>query len=147
MGKYKYEDISADRDVEEQIDRIGEAERIAKAIGGHIPERVVDDGALEPKFKQTVEIRLNEYRCLIEENGYLKGRNTELEKQIKQYNEPVTLEEIEEMRSQQYTTIPEAEYRELIAQKGYAEGRIEELKRQLEELKRPIEKANEEVYV
>lgn len=78
------------------------------------------------------------YTLIVEENGYLKGRNTELEKQIKQYNEPVTLEE---MRSQQYITIPEAEYRELIAQKGYAEGRIEELKRQLEELKRPIETA------
>lgn len=139
--------INSETGEEYTINGANEAERIAKAIGGHIPEGVVDDGALEPKFKQTVEIRLNEYRSLIEENGYLKGRNTELEKQIKQYNEPVTLEEIEEMRSQQYTTIPEAEYRELIAQKGYAEGRIEELKRQLEELKRPIEKANEEVYV
>ena len=81
------------------------------------------------------------YTLIVEENGYLKGRNTELEKQIKQYNEPVTLEEVEEMRNQQCISIPEAEYRELIAQKGYAEGRIEELKRQLEELKRPIETA------
>lgn len=79
------------------------------------------------------------YTQLIEQLGFLKGKNRELEKQIEQYNAPITLEEAEEIRNKQYTTIPEAEYRGLIEQKSYAEGRIAELEKQLEELKRPVE--------
>lgn len=141
MEKYKYKDINTNREIPEGlIDGLKEAEKIAKEIGGHIPERVVDDGTLEtPKFKQTVTIRLGEYRLLIEENGFLKGRNRELEKQIEQYNAPITLEEAEAIKNKEYTTIPKAEYIALIEQKSYAEGRIAELEKQLEEQKRPVE--------
>lgn len=44
MGKYKYKDINTNREIPEGL---AEAERIAKEIGGHIPERVVDDGLLK----------------------------------------------------------------------------------------------------
>lgn len=56
MGKYKtqkgkYEQFFA-KDINRNIpkglvDGVKEAERIAKEIGGHIPERVVDDGLLK----------------------------------------------------------------------------------------------------
>lgn len=43
MGKYK--ELSTKREPE-PVDGLTEAEKIAKEIGGHIPERVVDEGIL-----------------------------------------------------------------------------------------------------
>lgn len=59
MGKYTYKDLSTNREMPEELTSAEEtfleaAERvrkngegIAKAIGGHIPERVLDDGLLK----------------------------------------------------------------------------------------------------
>ena len=71
-----------------------EAERIAKEIGGHIPERVVDDGVLsgdKPKVidqygiaKPTMLISVELYTQLIEQKSYAAGRIAELEKQLEE---------------------------------------------------------------
>lgn len=63
MGKYKYEDISADRDVEEQIDRKGN--------------------------EQAITIPLEEYKDLIRDAGYYQGKADTLENQIKELNKPI----------------------------------------------------------
>ena len=76
------------------------------------------------------------YTQLIEELGFLKGKNRAIEKELEELKQPISIEEAEELRKERYTTIPEAEYRGLIEQKSYAEGRIAELEKQLEEIKR-----------
>ena len=67
------------------INGLKEAERIAKETGGHIPERVVDDGLLEiPECKQAITISLEKYEDLIRDAGYYQGRAEELEKQLEE---------------------------------------------------------------
>lgn len=53
MGKYKtpkgnYEEFfTSGKGTKLGVDGVKEAERVAKEIGGHIPERAVDDGLLK----------------------------------------------------------------------------------------------------
>ena len=55
---------------------VKEAERIAKEIGGHIPERVLDDGLLNIKNenKPVIIIPLEEYKELIGNESFASGR-------------------------------------------------------------------------
>ena len=98
---------------------VTEAERIAKEIGGHIPERVEDEHIpndekiLEiPKFKQKIQISLEEYTALIEENGYLKGKNREIEKQLEELRKPVEYVKLENEDEKEYMTIKRGEITE-----------------------------------
>lgn len=61
---------------------IKEADRIAKEIGGHIPERVADDGLLtlsEQKNIKYITISLDQYEDIIRDAGYYQGRSDMLE--------------------------------------------------------------------
>ena len=67
-----------------------EAKRIAKEIGGHIPERVVgehipnDEEILTPnRAEKYIAISLEKYERLIKEIGYYKGKTEALEELIK----------------------------------------------------------------
>lgn len=73
---------------------IKEAERIAKEIGGHIPERVVDeyipnDGELLSiqKPKETIIIPIEKYEELVRDAGYYQGLVEGLEKQLEELKE------------------------------------------------------------
>ena len=97
-----------------------------------IPERgpkvINEEGIAKPTMLISVEY----YTQLIDQIGRLIGKNEAIERELKELKAPIPIEEVEEIRSKQYTTIPEAEYRALIEQKSYAEGRIAELEKQLE---------------
>lgn len=72
---------------------IKEAKRIAKEIGGHIPERVVDehipnDEKLLLIPKDTITITKEKYEELIRDAGYYQGRADELEKQLEELKRP-----------------------------------------------------------
>ena len=99
MGKYKYKDINTNREIPEGlINGLEAAERIAKKIDGHIPERVVDDGLLTPFEKRNIKyitIPVEKYEDIIRDAGYYQGIAEGLEKQLEELKRPeeITVDE------------------------------------------------------
>lgn len=67
-------------------------------MGGHIPERVVDDGLLtlnERKGSKYIAIPLEKYEELVRDAGYYQGIAEGLEKQLEELKRPVEIDTID----------------------------------------------------
>lgn len=99
---------------------IKEAERIAKEIGGHIPERVNDltwnKSSEEPLNKKPVKCNIEQgeiyitvnsqdFIDLIRDAGYYQGRADELEKQLEELKRPEEVIALDPIKEYEQTII------------------------------------------